>query len=89
MRFPEEILPCPQPNSRALEMSPRYEIRHKASRIRGALSYFNPVLEPPAQGSIGGLLAKYGSRRARPLVPVSAGRHLLGLGKIRSIASTV
>ena len=66
-----------QPKDRAPRRSPRYGTWHKASRNRGALSYFAPVWRPLAAGFIGGLLAMYGLCRAHPLVPVDSGRRLL------------
>gem|GEM_PF-6355463 len=71
-----------QPDGRALSVSPRYQIRHKASRNRGALSYFIPVSGPLTEGFIGGLCAMYGLRWVRPLVPVGIGRHLLKVGSL-------
>lgn len=87
MGIREGISVCTQPGGRALPVSPRYQIGHKASRNRGALSYFFPVSGPLAERFICGIYAMNGPRRARPLVPVNLGGVSLISVKVLSLRS--
>ncbi len=50
----EGIVRCTQPKSRALPVSPRYEIRFKTSQIWEVLSYFDTIFCLARSVKVGG-----------------------------------